>query len=175
MSQTVLPLLCITINYTGIIYTFFYGWTCTLSEKSFTIVSLPLGQWVLDWAQFTFDKHRHCLLLNYRVTLLGTKTFSYPFFLKWFDPTLFNILLFNQYPSDTTRSNGECFFSSECFCINYMCIIYAVCTVQSMCLYLLFCNQDYYQLWIRLSLRCDQHLEKVRQICHHIWSLFFFN
>lgn len=40
------------------------------------------------------------------------------------------------------------FVLCECICINYMCIIYAVCTAQSMCLYLLYGNQYYYQLRI---------------------------
>lgn len=38
-----------------------------------------------------------------------------------------------------------CIFFSPfaCICINYMCIIYAVCTAQSMCLYLLYSNQQH--------------------------------
>ena len=67
------------------------------------------------------------------------------------------------------------FFLRECNRINYMCIIYAVCTAQSMCLYLLYSNQHYYQSWILQSIRCDQQLEKVRQNYNHIWSTWFDN
>lgn len=45
-----------------------------------------------------------------------------------------------------------------------MCIIYAVCTAQSMCLYLLYSNQQH----DRETIRCDQQLTE--QLDHHICS-----
>ncbi len=85
---------------------------------------------------------------------------------------LSNNLPYIQCPSDRIKSNVV-FFLCECICINYMCIIYALCTAQSMCLYLLYSNQYYCQLPTIPTMEWDQQSEKFWQIYYHIWSICF--
>lgn len=94
--------------------------------------------------------------------------------------TLFwNNLPYSQCPSDTTRSNVVCFFLTECICINYMCIIYAVCTAQSMCLYLLYNNQYYCQfdnarnqMWSPIK---ENQANRFSHLFHMFWTKSRFN
>lgn len=104
--HTILPLLCKTINYTGIIYTTFYGWTCTLSEKKVPhCIFYHWGSGHIDQAQFAFDKY----FSNQQLSLdwAWNSTIVAVFWRSQLSTVASN----SQCPSDTTRSNVVCFFS----------------------------------------------------------------
>lgn len=133
-----------------------YSWTCTLSEKKVQHCIFH------HWGNGYMTGLNLLLINTFHVkTIKGYSSIDQVwhspiltvFWKKWVEHSLLNQLAIQ--PMSQWHNKIQCgmFFLRECICINYMCIIYAVCTAQSMCLYLLYSNQYYYQLWILLSIR----------------------